>query len=170
MHLAGLTPRRQTADGLSSPTAPSPHAKASVGPLGGAGRLRGPPRRRGAEGHWEAVPVGCSSLVPTFRRGPPDESLLIEGDLGSSPPHGLWPEVLLGEAAGPLAHLRWVGLCMEAVEGQGGTDRAQSEAWGPDPPGQQHSSDRNTKCISELVTLAEAPVRGRERNCRKGCR
>lgn len=141
MHLAGLTPRRQTADGLSSPTAPSPHAKASVGPLGGAGRLRGPPRRRGAEGHWEAVPVGCSSLVPTFRRGPPDESLLIEGDLGSSPPHGLWPEVLLGEAAGPLAHLRWVGLCVEAVEGQGGTDRAQSEAWGPDPPGQQHSSD-----------------------------
>lgn len=79
--------------------------------------------------------MGCSSLVPTFRRGPPDESLLIEGDLGSSPPHGLWPEVLLGEAAGPLAHLRWVGLCMEAVEGQGGTDRAQSEAWGPDPPG-----------------------------------
>lgn len=134
------------------------------------GASEGPPRRRRAEGHWEAVAVGCSSLVPTFRRGPPDESLLIEGNLGSRPPHGLWPEVLLGEAAGPLAHLRWVGLCMEAVEGQGGTDRAQSEAWGPDPPGQQHSSDRNTKCISELVTLAEAPVRGRERNCRKGCR
>lgn len=99
------------------------------------GASEGPPRRRRAEGHWEAVAVGCSSLVPTFRRGPPDESLLIGGNLGSSPPHGLWPEVLLGEAAGLLAHLRWVGLCMEAVKGQGGTDRAQSEAWGPDPPG-----------------------------------
>lgn len=57
MHLAGLTPRRQTADGLSSPTAPSPHAKASVGLLGGAGRLRGPPSQ--AQGRETLGGSGC---------------------------------------------------------------------------------------------------------------